>query len=209
MLRSRIILALMAGDTGSRIRSVRHVAVTIIFVSNGNLITKGKNKASSARGGKMTISNIISIVTAIVSVAAFWQSHCAAKRSAKVQEEQVEMQKRITQIEEAREQDRVIQSRKAYLKAELRKNERGSYRLVIKNSGQGTARNVKATLDGKPILEHPAINPSQQEITLIGPYSEISYIARITFGCRPPFKFKVTWEDDSGEPGEYETTLTT
>jgi hypothetical protein len=67
----------MAGDTGSRIRSVSRVVVTIIFVSNGNLTTKGKNKASSTRGGKMTISNIISIVTALVSVAAFWQSHCS------------------------------------------------------------------------------------------------------------------------------------
>ncbi len=49
---------------------------------------------------------------------------------------------------------------------------------------------------------------NQQEITLIGPNSEISYIAAIALDCSPPFKFKATWEDDSGEPGEYETTLT-
>lgn len=157
----------------------------------------------------MAIPDLIAIGAILVSLLSIYFSFRANKKSLTLQKEQTEMQKRITQIEESRERERAIQSKKACLKAELRKNKRGSYRLVIKNSGQGTARNVKATLDGKPILEHPAINPGQQEITLIGPYSEISYIARITFGCRPPFKFKVTWEDDSGEPGEYETTLTT
>ena len=125
------------------------------------------------------------------------------------------MQKRITQIEESRERERAIQSKKACLKAELREVERNNHRynyLVIENSRQGTARNVKATLDGKPILEHPVIASSKQEImeiTLIGPYSEISYAASIAFDCDSSFKFKVTWEDDSGVPGEYETTLTT
>jgi len=157
----------------------------------------------------VAISDLIAIGAILVSLLSVYFSFRANKNSLTLQKEQIEMQERITQIEEAREQDRAIQSRKANLKAELRKVERNNYRLVINNSGQGTARNVKATLDGKPILEHPAINPGQQEITLIGRYSEISYIARITFGCRPPFKFKVTWEDDSGEPGEYETTLTT
>ena len=118
------------------------------------------------------------------------------------------MQQRITQIEESRERDRVIQSRKAYLRAELQEYKQNSYHLVIENVGQGTARNVKAELDGKPIMDHPAIASSQQEIGTIGPGSEISYIAAITYDCSPPFEFKVTWEDDSGEPGEYETTLT-
>ena len=38
-----------------------------------------------------------------------------------IAKEQIEMQKRITQIEEAREQERAIQSRKANLQAELQK----------------------------------------------------------------------------------------
>ena len=156
----------------------------------------------------MTISDLIAIGAILVSLLSVYFSFHANKKSLALQKEQTEMQKRITQIEEAREQDRAIQSRKANLKAELRKDERNSYHLVIKNSGQGTARNVKATLDGKRISEHRAIASSDQEITLIGPGSEILYTVGITFDCSPPFKFKVTWEDDSGEPGEYETTLT-
>ena len=156
----------------------------------------------------MAISDLIAIGAILVSLLSVYFSFRANKNSLTLQKEQIEMQERITQIEEAREQDRAIQSRKANLKAELRKVERNNYRLVINNSGQGTARNVKATLDGKPILEHPAIVSNQQGIILICPDSEISYMAGITFGCSPPFEFKVTWEDDSGEPGEYETTLT-
>lgn len=32
-----------------------------------------------------------------------------------------------------------------------------AYHLIIKNLVQVTARIVKATLDGKPIMEHPAV----------------------------------------------------
>ncbi len=160
----------------------------------------------------MAVSDFIAICAIIVSIISIYFSRCANQRSLKLQEEQIEIQKRITQIEESRERDRVIQSQKAYLKAKLqklqKKDERNSYHLVIENVGQGTARNVKAMLDRKPIIKHPAILPDQQEITLIGPASEISYIMAVTLSCSPPFEFKVTWEDDSGEPGEYITTLT-
>jgi len=156
----------------------------------------------------VAISDLIAIGAILVSLLSVYFSFRANKNSLTLQKEQIEMQKRITQIEEAREQERAIQSRKANLKAELQKVERNNYRLVINNSGPGTARNVKATLDGKPILEHPAIVHDQQEITLIGPDSEISYMTDINFDCSPPFEFKVTWEDDSGIPGKWETTLT-
>ena len=161
----------------------------------------------------MTISDLIAIGAVLVSLLSVCFSVHANKNSLTLQKEQTEMQKRITQIEEAREQNRVIQSRKANLKAELREVKRNSYRLVIENSGQGTARNVKATLDGKPISEHPAIlfdKETKEDALIIGPHSGISYIMCITKdpGTSPPFEFKVAWEDDSGEPGKYETTLT-
>jgi len=172
----------------------------------------------------VAISDFIAICAILVSLLSVYFSFRANKNSLTLQKEQTEMQKRITQIEESRERYRITQSQKANLRAELQKKESTTayldkyhirvrdhgcdYRLLIINDGPGTARNVKAMLDGKPILEHPAIVSSQQEIGTIGPGSEISYIAAITNDCSPPFEFKVTWEDDSGEPGEYETTLT-
>lgn len=163
----------------------------------------------------MAISDLIAIGAILVSLLSVYFSFRANKNSLALQKEQIEMQKRITQIEEAREQDRAIQSRKANLKAELQKVERNNYRLVINNSGQGTARNVKATLDGKPLSEHPAVLSFKEEDSLtIGPHSEIPYVMSITLdmakdpGKLPSFEFEATWEDDSGELGEYETTLT-
>lgn len=160
----------------------------------------------------MAIPDLIAIGAILVSLLSIYFSFRANKKSLTLQKEQTEMQKRITQIEESRERERAIQSKKACLRAKLRKNERGFYCLDINNSGQGIARNVKATLDGMPIFRHPVIDRDQQVITLIdpqiGPHSKISYTTSITFVCNSSFKFKVTWEDDSGEPGEYETTLT-
>lgn len=156
----------------------------------------------------MAIPDLIAIGAILVSLLSIYFSFRANKKSLTLQKEQTEMQKRITQIEESRERERAIQSKKACLKAELREVKPNNHRLFIENSGQGTARNVKATLDGMPILNHPIIAYGQQEIILIGSYSEIWYKTGDMRYYSPPFKFKVTWEDDSGEPGEYETTLT-
>ncbi len=156
----------------------------------------------------MTISDVIALAGVIIAALGLLPSLYNKQRKTKLSKIEGELYEPSAQIELLREHDRITQSQKANLSAKLQKDGRNSYRLVIENLGQGTARNVKATLDDKPILEHPAIASNQQEVTLIGPHSKISYTAAITFGCSPPFKFRATWEDDSGEPGEYETTLT-
>jgi len=30
----------------------------------------------------------------------------------------------------------------------------------------------------------------------------------LTLGCAPPFEMEISWDDDSGEAGHYQTTLT-
>ncbi len=95
----------------------------------------------------------------------------------------------------------------AELCTELRKTDRGSCQLIVANNGQATARNVTITLDGSPILEHPAVPGGQQEVRLIGPKSYIPYIMAFSTECHPPFKLEATWDDDSSQQGRYETTL--
>jgi len=120
----------------------------------------------------------------------------------------VALHERLTQIEQSREQARVMQSLQAVLRAELRKSPGGTWRLFVVNTGQGTARNVTITLGGKPLLEHDAVPRGEEEIKTIGPESEISYVMGLTSDCRPPFEFEATWDDDSGQQGRYATTLT-
>jgi len=152
-------------------------------------------------------SAVIALIAVVIAALALYNSWRTGKQSN-------DIQRRLVQIEQTRDHDRAIQSLKAALRPKLHStqniNRRSKdYQLVIENSGQGTARNVKAFLDGKPLLEHPALPGGMQEVSLIGSGSGISYPLFIAMGGpRPPFEFMVTWDDDSGEPGRYSTTLT-
>ena len=163
----------------------------------------------------MNASDAIAIVSVWIAGLALVQSWRASREAAKATREanglmkqQVVLQDRLTQIEQSREHAKLMQSLRAVLRAELRQTDGNSWRLFVANTGQGTARKVTISLDGKPLLEHDAVRPGEQETKLIGPESEISYCMEISFDCQPPFEFEVTWDDDSGQQGRYNTTLT-
>lgn len=163
----------------------------------------------------MTATDIIAIASACVAALALAQSWRAGREASKATREandlirqQVSLQDRLTQIEQSREHARLIQSLRATIRAVLRKTDRGSWRLFVLNTGEGTARNVTLTLDGKPLLEHDVVPRGEQEAKTIGPGSDVSYCMAISRGCHPPFEFEATWDDDSGQRGTYGTTLT-
>ena len=156
----------------------------------------------------MSSSDIIALIAVAIAALALFNNWRTGRQTNDLFKRQVDLQDRLTQIEQSREYARIMQSRKAELQAELRSVDRGSYRLFIKNTGQGMARNVKVILDGKPVLEHPAIPQGEQVARLIGPGSEISYLMAISFDCHPPFELSITWDDESGETGKYSTSLT-
>jgi len=163
----------------------------------------------------MNASEAIAIASACIAGLALVQSWRAGREASKATGEanelikqQVALQDRLTQIEQSREHARLMQSLQAALHAELRLMSGSSWRLFVANTGQGTARNVTITLDGKPLLEHDAVPRGEQEANTIGPESEVSYCTAISSGCTPPFEFQATWDDDSGHQGRYGTTLT-
>jgi len=83
------------------------------------------------------------------------------------------------------------------------------YRLRIENKSAIEARDITVLLDGKPILEHPAVPQGiGGEIRQVGPWSYFQYVLAISFQTHPPFEVNITWTDDSGEPGSYRTTIT-
>jgi hypothetical protein len=126
-------------------------------------------------------------------------------------------QKRLVDIEDAREQDRLAEKNKANLIAKITKEElrRSStsrihwkYHLVVENKGLSEARNVQLLLADKTILEHPAVQNPREEVKHVGPQSSFKYEFSSGFMRDLPLKTKITWEDDSGELGEYSTMLT-
>lgn len=142
----------------------------------------------------------LSLVVAVIALIISWRT-----------------QKRQVEIEEAREQDRLTEKNKANLTAKFTKEESSRSRtsriyrkcyLVVENKGLSEARNIKLVLDNKPVMEHPGILKTQDEVKEVGPKSNFHYELAVTGGPKVPSKVEITWEDDSGEPGEYSTTLT-
>ena len=157
----------------------------------------------------MSPSLIISIIAAVISAIAIGVSIWTHGRSHK-------LQTRIVALEEAREKDRLAEKQKANLTARISREllTRGTrsatqHFLYIENSGNSEARNIKVNLDGKPLLEHPTIMNDTEEIHQVGPNSDFRYLLVLSsMRGRPPSSIEISWEDDSGELGKYNTTLT-
>ena len=139
------------------------------------------------------------LISLAVSILAIGISVWAYKKSAKTE-------KRMLEIEEAREQDRLSKQNKAFLTTRLLR-EKGDY-LVIENKGYSEARDIKVKIDGKRLLEHPNVLTKQKEILSVGATSSFRYFMTIFDQTPGPFEIEITWTDDSGEPGHYKTTLT-
>ena len=150
----------------------------------------------------------VSAIAAVVSIgAAIW----ATLKGAKAHRDSLSIQAKLVAIEQSREDDRLAEQRNATLRAELvgEHNGRGSksYRLRITNHGRAEARNVDVTMDGKPIMEHRAVPRNLSEIRQVGPGAYFQYVLALSFSCSPPFEIEITWQDDSGTPGRFRTTL--
>ena len=115
-------------------------------------------------------------------------------------------QKRLVEIEEAREKDRLNDMRKADLMARLVKN--GRDLLIIENKGPAEAREISILLNDRSLSEFPAFVRDQSEIHRVGPYSSFHYLMAFHVGVDLSPEITITWKDGSGVPGIYQTILT-
>jgi hypothetical protein len=158
----------------------------------------------SNSGAAVLVSSLLSIGAIILSLLAHRTSRKALR------------------IEEARERDRVTLSRRAVLVASIMTEDRdavgtaarmgvGIMRwnyLVVENPGDAEAREIEVVLDGKPFRNHPVAPKDHQDVRRVGEKSFFRYRLQIRHETKPPFDLELTWQDDSGEPGRYRTTLT-
>jgi len=159
----------------------------------------------------MSPSLIISMIAAVISAIAIGVSIWTHNRNHK-------LQARIVALEEAKEKDRLAEKKKANLIAEIIKEvlpRSGSikidtnYYLQIENKGSSGARDIKVMLDENPMFEHPSMYLQKgKKFEEIGPASSVRFRLFTADQLKPPHKITMTWEDDSGEPGKYSTTLT-
>lgn len=128
--------------------------------------------------------------------------------------------KRLLEIETDREIDRKREKGKAILTAKIESKQTQDssgrprhtwWSLKIENKGSCEARNIKIDLGDKPVLDSGLLTISSPDkvIKHTGPKSEFHYqFDGANFRSKIPLHCLITWEDDSGEPGEYETSLT-
>jgi hypothetical protein len=154
------------------------------------------------------MSEFVSFAGLAVASASLFVAFLAFRRSSSTQRESNAIQQRVLAIEETRERERLDALKRAELRAELRQTASNSYRLYLVNEGAATARKVSVTLDGQEFSKHAAAVSGDGLGPTIGPMSEVSCILGLCFDCGPPFDIQVTWEDDSGEPRSYRSTLT-
>lgn len=144
-------------------------------------------------------SAIVSIVQALLAVAALVVSIYAIRKSHRTE-------RRMLEIEEAREKDRLQQANRAFVKAYVEKGQRTF--LVLENSGESEAREIELKLDGQPVLQHPVVIKSQPEHRQLSPKSSVKYIVEPIWGNSINCEIEINWMDNTGEKGNNNNTVT-
>jgi hypothetical protein len=120
-------------------------------------------------------------------------------------------QKRLKQIEEQRERDRLYDRKKARLKAvgikEIHQDKGCSVYFQVENiSDFADAREIEIVLDNININEHPDVYKRQQ-LEHLGPNSSVRFLLPEKYADVGFSDIIIKWKDDSDEPGYYKTTI--
>ena len=103
---------------------------------------------------------------------------------------------------EAAEQDR----KKAQIRGNIIKGQKGARIMKIYNSGRASAHNIRIEgldMDGiaimnKEIFPYELMNPQD--------YTELTF--HLFYGCPATLRIKYIWDDESGKDNEFEQVLT-
>lgn len=143
-----------------------------------------------------TVISIVALVVSIVFGVVAWRT--ATRQNA--------LHKQLADIEGARERDRLRLARSAMVSASILHVGR-TYRLIVENGGNASARQIKVRLDGQDALKHPLVPRGEDELTTLGPGASTQYVLVVMMGSARVLDVCITWEDDSGEPGRWESQL--
>lgn len=171
---------------------------------------------------------IVAIVVSIVAALHSWrtsrrqqQLHTTQTdlqaRQTDLQARQTEQQERLVELETARERDRLMDARRAYVVASIDREKRQfpthrspttGYFLRLSNEGKAAARDIRLLLDGGPIHQHSLIPRNEEEFTTLGPGASNRYHLLVMLGSHRIIHVELTWTDESGEPGRWTSQLT-
>ena len=130
-----------------------------------------------------------------------------AEKQAKIMSAQTEIARQQLDIIKYQEQERRRERSKAELKAWLTTK----FVLHIKNEGKAKAKDIEILIEGRPAHEYPPIRWALiQEKDIpheLDPGASWSPQLQYCVGFEAKFDIKISWLDDSGEPGSFEQRL--
>jgi len=117
--------------------------------------------------------------------------------------------RRIAEIEEARRSERARLTRQARLHAFIEQEVEVRWFLTIHNQGPAKADNLTASINGTPLDNCPLIDPKQCDLAALGAVGAHRGVRiPLSTSDRPAeLQVELTWSDQSGELGFYQTTL--
>ena len=117
------------------------------------------------------------------------------------------VQKRLLSLENFRERDRLESSRRAVISARAEPD--GSCtRLFIDNDGFSSARAIEVLVNGHSLRSDRLLARGERVPQMIASKAGSSVLLLTLESTPPSVRLVVTWEDDSGSPGRWETDLT-
>lgn len=155
-----------------------------------------------------SVALAVSIVSGIVTYIIASRQSDNQKRQNEFQERQNELQERMLALESSRERQRIHQGKRAAVRAEVVRIGHDR-RLRLSNEGAAVARNIKVDLDGKLMQEHAWMLRNDDVVSILGPTAEAMNIIVLTQQSPMKAHIRITWDDESGEPGEWESELKT
>lgn len=145
-------------------------------------------------------------LTAIAALLALVLSAAALLLNRRLQGQANKLQSQIVKIEQAREADRIAKEQKALVVAAAWQVDGFEWIVSLTNTGRAVARNVRVSLDGLPIGDWPNHNPYPP--TILGPTATFEYsLVNPKMNQSYPTVVEVTWEDDSGVAGRFQTAV--
>lgn len=158
--------------------------------------------------------NIIALVALSVSGIAAYYSYRQRTKSNDLQEEQTELQRRVVNIEEQREQERLKKETKARLRPVFKYIDRHdstreiARQIKIENIGKVKAYNIRMFVDGDPLSMHR--NTFCRRDDKISPIQAGNYqMWRIEVDEESPEACEITlkWDDETGIDYEFKDKL--
>jgi hypothetical protein len=144
------------------------------------------------------------------------ESNSSAARSAFAAEEATRIQAKMLAIESQRHQEAEIDFKRARLHAERKEGTAHhadspgtEASITIHNKGQATATNLKVLIEDRPLASYGEFLAGLPENLSIGPSGHVTATYRLNSRgkLKPPFQVRVSWDDDSGIPGEWSGTV--